>query len=341
MKEFRVTTELNREKWGEFVYQHPDGNIFQTPEMFEVYKETKHWEPLFFAIIDNNENILSLLLTAIQKEIGSFLGRFTARAVVWGGPLLSPIENKGELINLTLKTLDELLGKKVIYVQFRNLKEFSQEKLYFVNNNYSYQDHLNYHINLLSSEEELLDRMSKNRRKNIKKAMNNDLKVAEINDINDLKTFYNLLRKTYSRIKLPCPSLEFFKNAFRYLEKKGFLKIFLISKDKKNIASRAVLVYKNNIYDWYAGSSNNTLALYANDLLIWEILLWGKRRGCNLFDFGGAGSPGNFYGPGEYKRRFGGKEVNFGRFEKTYIKSLHWFIEKYSTFLKNPHENSD
>ena len=51
---------------------------------------------------------------------------------------------------------------------------------------------------------------------------------------------------------------------------------------------------------------------------MWEVLRRAIRAGCTAFDFQGAGAPGEAYGPGEFKRRFGGAETNPGRFEKVY-----------------------
>jgi lipid II:glycine glycyltransferase (peptidoglycan interpeptide bridge formation enzyme) len=59
--------KVNRKEWSDFVYNHPNGNIFQTPEMFEVYSNTKNYTPIFLAIIKNNR-ITALLLAVIQKE---------------------------------------------------------------------------------------------------------------------------------------------------------------------------------------------------------------------------------------------------------------------------------
>ena len=36
-----ITDSLDTNKWSEFVLNHPHGNIFQTPEMAEVYKIQK------------------------------------------------------------------------------------------------------------------------------------------------------------------------------------------------------------------------------------------------------------------------------------------------------------
>ena len=334
MEQFKVVTELDREQWSKFVLNHPNGNIFQTPEMFDVYENTKNWLPIFLAVSDSANNIVGILVAVVQKEFGGFFGKFTARAICWGGPLIKPNENKSEIIDLLLKALDRNLERKIIYAQFRNLWEFCEEKKHFTNNGYTYEDHIDYQINLTLSQEELFNNMSKNRKKNIRRVLNNDLQVTELGNLDNIEIFYNLLKTTYKRVKHPYPSLNFFKNAFRFLWDKGMISFFLVSQKDKTIAGRAVLIYRNTVYDWYAGTSKEAFSLYGNDLLIWKILLWSKKKGCKLFDFGGAGSPYEYYGPGEYKRRFGGKEINFGRFEKPYKKIPHWIIKNTLNFRR-------
>lgn len=39
-------------QWSEFVLNHPCGSIFQMPEMAEVYKRTKNYEPITLAVVD-------------------------------------------------------------------------------------------------------------------------------------------------------------------------------------------------------------------------------------------------------------------------------------------------
>ena len=57
---------------------------------------------------------------------------------------------------------------------------------------------------------------------------------------------------------------------------------------------------------------------YPNDLIPWEVFLWGKEHGFELFDFGGAGKPNKPYSVRDYKLKFGGELVNYGRFEKVH-----------------------
>jgi len=88
------------------------------------------------------------------------------------------------------------------------------------------------------------------------------------------------------------------------------------------IGFRAVLCYKDLIYDWYAGSSDNNLDKYPNDFLPWKIMEWGHNNGYRIFDFGGAGKPGVPHGVRDYKLKFGGKLVEFGRFENIHNRLL-------------------
>ncbi len=69
------------------------------------------------------------------------------------------------------------------------------------------------------------------------------------------------------------------------------------------------------IYDWYAGADDSYLEYRPNDILSWSILKWGIKNNYEVFDFGGAGKPNVPYGVRDYKLKFGGELVNFGRFE--------------------------
>ena len=47
-----ITDSPDKTQWREFVYNHPQGNIFQTPEMADVYRRTMNYEPITLAAID-------------------------------------------------------------------------------------------------------------------------------------------------------------------------------------------------------------------------------------------------------------------------------------------------
>jgi len=54
MPNLKITFTPNSTQLSSFVYDHPNINVFQAPEMYEVYKNTKNYEPVFLAAVDEN-----------------------------------------------------------------------------------------------------------------------------------------------------------------------------------------------------------------------------------------------------------------------------------------------
>jgi len=77
--------------------------------------------------------------------------------------------------------------------------------------------------------------------------------------------------------------------------------------------ARLALLYKGVIFDWYAGADRQRRDARPNHFLVWDMLKWGAEHGYHTFDFGGAGHPDVPYGVREFKSRFNGQMVNFGR----------------------------
>ena len=88
-------SQLDRKKWAEFVSSHPNGNIFQTPYLFDVYLKTKNYKPVLIVAISNQNHILGLLAGVTLKEHSGFLGIFSSRTIITGGPLI--LENNKEV----------------------------------------------------------------------------------------------------------------------------------------------------------------------------------------------------------------------------------------------------
>lgn len=304
---------MDTQKWTDFVYNHPHGNIFQTPEMFEVYNKTKHYEPVFVSTTDENENLTGILLAVIQKEGSGLKGVLTSRSIIWGGPLVK--NNDPQFLGRILKDYNQIIKNKAIYSQFRNLWDHTDLIDTFKENNYLYEDHLDILNNLRLPEEELWNKLSRDKKKCINRAIN-DLVIKDIStDYDSFMESYRLIKAGYKRISLPIPVQSLFQNMFGYFAKKNNLKTFGVFLSEKMIGVRIVLCYKELIYDWYAGADEKYLRYRPNDILPWEVMKWGSLNGYKVFDFGGAGIPNVPYGVRDYKLKFGGELVNFGRFE--------------------------
>ncbi|MCK5560304.1 MAG: peptidoglycan bridge formation glycyltransferase FemA/FemB family protein [Thermoplasmata archaeon] len=316
---FKVTTNLDTKKWQSFVEQHPKGNIFQTPEMAKVWKSTKKYEPIFLSIInEKTEDVIALISGYIVKEMAGPLGSFSSRSIVFGGPLFLETELEVEAVKLLIKEYDKLAKKKALYTQIRMLEEVPLLSDPLKIEGYEFEEHLNFLIDLTQGEEQLWKNLNKKRRNSIRKAIKSNVDVEELSKSREISIAYEFLKETYTHAKLPLADISFFQSIYDILVKKDMAKIFLAKYEDKYIAVIVTFMYKDIIYDLYAGATREFLSVYPNDILPWHVMVWGSKNNFHTFDFGGAGKPNEEYGVRDFKKKYGGKLVNFGRYEKVH-----------------------
>jgi lipid II:glycine glycyltransferase (peptidoglycan interpeptide bridge formation enzyme) len=73
------------------------------------------------------------------------------------------------------------------------------------------------------------------------------------------------------------------------------------------------LLYRETVYGWYGGVDRAFGSHNPNELLTWHVFEWGSTHGYRRYDWGGAGTPGEAYGVRDFKAKFGGEVVSFGR----------------------------
>lgn len=305
-------TGIDQTKWSHFIASHPNANFFQSPKAFQFFESAENYQPFLFVALENNEIVGSLLAVVIQEGHG-VKGYFSRRSIIWGGPLTKDRDNK--IAETILEEYDRQIMRRAIYSQFRNLFDLSNLKELFISNGYSFDEHLNLYVDLTKTEDELWSEVHSKRRNEIRRAEKEGTTFQLSDKREDVHKTYEILKQVYTRAKLPLPEVRFFQTAYDHIGAEHF-KIFLAVNHGKIIGTMYTICYKDTIYDWYAGSYQEYYQKYPNDLIPWQVFLWGKQHGYKKFDFGGAGKPGVPYGVREYKKKFGGKFVNYGRFEK-------------------------
>lgn len=327
MNTYKITTQIDRDKWSEFVSRHPDGNIFQSPELFDVFAHTHGYRPIAAAAVDDKGNIAGIVSAVIQEHSPGIFRRLSTRAVAWGGPLIN-VNGKGNYTrehDAVLQTLldhyDRLAGTSAIYSEYRNFRDQQNEKKLFQHSGYQYEDHLNILVDLTKSEEQLWKEIDHRRRNCIRRAQKEGTLFKDLTphiDVTEIDQIYNILDNVYRKAKIPLAHISLFQYAADILGKKDMIRFFGALNNGKIIGTLVALCYKDTIYDWYAGSSREYYHKYPNDLLPWNVFLWGKEKGYKIFDFGGAGKPGKPSGVRDYKKKFGGTFVDFGRYSKVH-----------------------
>jgi lipid II:glycine glycyltransferase (peptidoglycan interpeptide bridge formation enzyme) len=185
-------------------------------------------------------------------------------------------------------------------------------------NGFLFEGHLNYLINLNRPAEDVLQSIGQRTRKKIRKGLRDGfVQMSEATNPTELDHWYDVLQKTYSNAQVPLVDRSLFEAAFKELYPRGMAKFLLAEVNGVTAACSVELPYKNIIYGWYGGSDREYSDYLPNEMLIWHILEWGANNGYHLYDFGGAGKPDEEYGVRDFKAKFGGDLVNYGR--NTYV----------------------
>lgn len=311
--------ELNYLQWSQFVTKHEHGNVFQSPEFYFAVLESRDWIPSVIAIVDDNENLAGVLVSMMQKEGLGPKAVLTSRTIVWGGPLVSSHQCMVPILN----RFDEESSRNSLYSQFRNLFPMNGAMEAFRMQTYNYSEHLDILVPIDMDPGKIFQGIHGERRHNIRRAIKKGLEFGEVTNEQQLNESYELIGRLYERMHFPLPSLMFFQAFYRRLHRNGIFRAFIALLNGKIISTRFVLCYGQVMYDWYAASDRGHLGCYPNDFLPWKVMEWGANNGFKLFDFGGAGRPGESYGVRDYKLKFGGQLVNYGRFEKIHKPMLY------------------
>lgn len=309
--------QLNQKDWEKFVTEHPKGTVFHLPGLYHSWLKTKKYSPIFLAIKDNNGLLIGLFIAVIQKDYYFPISYFTRRTIVFGGPLIK--DNNIDTLKLILNEIDLISKKRSIYIQFRNFyRQSNSIKSVFEQKGYTYQKHLNILVDLNVGKESLWQGVKRNRKDGINKAKKQGFIFEVSDELKYFQEFYDLLKKTYQDIKLPCPHPSFFYTLNE--EMRGHLKWFILKKDEVPIIVLASFVYGETIYAFYIGTTRDKeiLKLRPVDLFYWNVLQWGVENNLKTFDWMGAGSPDKDYGVRKFKLQYGGETYEMGRYEKIY-----------------------
>lgn len=309
-----IVNSLPEEEWRRYVDQHPAGNVFHTPEMYQVFQQAKGYSPEIWAALGAEQQILALLLPVrISLNAGLFRA-LTTRSIVFGGVLVSDRPEGSEALILLLKAYQQENRSQSLFTEIRNVSSCLEYQPILSRSQFSYEAHLNYLIDLGPSPEEVFNRIGRRTQRNIRHGLNQaKVAIEEVNDCSGLNESYTLLSKTYHTAQVPLADRSLFESALDRLAPKGMILATTATVEAAPAATSFELLYKDIIFGWYGGMDRAYGAFVPNELLMWHILRQGSERGYRQYDFGGAGKPHEDYGVRDFKAKFGGNLVCYGR----------------------------
>ena len=323
--------------WKEFLLTHPHNNIFQSPEMYFFYQKVTGFKPILFVNKEENGKIAGLLLAVLISEGKGLKGYFSSRVVVYGGPLIQKHTNSSLILNQLLNELIEKTKNKSVFIQFRNFFEWdTEEKEIFQKNGFIFRDRLNLIIDT-SDRQNVWKSINESKRRQIRKGLKEGSQIIIPKNEEEVKQFYSILKQLYkNKIKKPLPDWSFFKTFYDF-SRKGKLGIIRLIKVENTIVGGIIapLTQNKTIYEWYvAGLDKEYKHYYPSVMATWAPIDFALKNDINFFDFMGVGVPQKKYGVRDFKTKFGGKMVNYGRFARRNNKFLYALAEFGYNFLR-------
>ena len=307
--------EINKQQWQLLTEQSATATWFQTPEAYEFYASVSEMIP-FVTAVENNGKLRAVCVGYTTKETNAIKQYLTCRAIIIGGPLLVDDATDEEVATLLKAVTNAFtpytLHPTPIYIESRNFHDYSKWKDIFDINGFSYQKHLDYHVNTTSLEL-AQSNIGKHRWRYIRLSMRDGAKIIDNPTIEQVRTFYTILQDLYrTKVRTPLWSWDFFERLY-HTEHARYI---LVELDGQIVGGTACVCLPGKaVYEWYAcGLDNCRDDIRPLSVAIWGEMQYAAENGYPLFDFMGAGTPDLPYGVRDFKAEFGGELVEYGRF---------------------------
>lgn len=166
-------------------------------------------------------------------------------------------------------------------------------------------------------------------------AQKKGVSAVTVSDQTGVETFWSLLRKVYDLAGVHLTDISLFRWCSRCSAHGGSSRScwpWLTA--VPSAAAAPPWCNRDRLLDWYAGADRDYARLYPNDFLVWHLLQWGQTQGYQIFDSGGAGHPDKPYGVRDFKERFGGQLVNYGRSVKIHAPWYGLAVKAYDIYRR-------
>ncbi|KKS98223.1 MAG: femAB [Candidatus Gottesmanbacteria bacterium GW2011_GWA2_43_14] len=184
-----------------------------------------------------------------------------------------------------------------------------------------------FRLDLTASEDLLLSAMHPKTRYNIRLSQKKGIRIIEDNSPEAFETYLQLLKETTIRQKFFAHTEKYHRLMWETMHPTGIARLLLAKhgggEDEKVLVAWIVFLFNGVLYYPYGASSLQLRQFMPSNLMMWEVIRYGKKHGANLFDMWGALDPDPdpkdpWYGFHKFKEGYGAKLTEFaGSFDLT------------------------
>jgi len=303
--------------WDDFVEAHPKGSIFHTSDIVRVYESTKDYKPIALAAVTEHGEVLAIVLATRIQSLPGPLGLISSRSIWYAEPLCHDDERSISALAAVVAEHDRRVERNTLFTEIRPLFTPGPERIALERCGYEFLDYLNYVVDVSVPPDVIWRNLRRDDRRSIQKSKRAGFKAHYIDSFEGIAELYRHLVKTYKHAGVPLADISLFESAFNFLHGKKRLRLIAVSEGDKTITMHATLVYKDYAFAWYCGTERRP-QFSPVDLLKWREFGQSYEDGITKYDLGGAGWPNEPYGVRDFKAKFGGELVQYGRYRKVH-----------------------
>ncbi|MFH1959465.1 MAG: peptidoglycan bridge formation glycyltransferase FemA/FemB family protein [Patescibacteria group bacterium] len=169
-----------------------------------------------------------------------------------------------------------------------------------------------FRLDLTQPEDKLFANLSSKTRYNVNLAYKKGVKIFENSTEDGMDQYIQILEETKSRQGFYAHNPDYFKKMWQTMSDSGMIKIFSATYQDEVLTSWIMFVFNNVLYYPYGASRSHHRNVMANNLMMWEMIRYGKEEGCHTFDMWGSLGPNPskknpWYGFHRFKKGYGGQ----------------------------------
>ncbi len=308
LKLYRI--DFHAVNW-EVLDQFEDRTVFQTREWLEFVAETQRAEPVVAEVREGSARVgyfSGLIVRRLGvRVLGSSLPGWTTPYI---GFNLAPGASRKEALRALEGFAFKELGCLHLEVSDRSFHAGDGEELGFAPGVYA-----SYETDLTKTEEELFSGMTSACRRCIRKSEKSGVRIEEATDEAFAVEYYEQLKDVFAKQDLvPTYNVERVKSLIRHLAPSGRLLLIRARGPEGQPAGSGIYPGMNKVAQFWGNASfRHFQHLRPNEALHWYAMRYWKRRGIEIFDWGGGG---------EYKEKYGGRPISIPWMRKSRYRFL-------------------
>ncbi len=173
-----------------------------------------------------------------------------------------------------------------------------------------------FQLDISKTEEDLLKNMHQKTRYNLRLAEKKGVEIIEDNTLKGFEDYWKLMEETTKRQGFFAHTKEYHQKMWQTMTESGMGHLFKAVYEEKTLTAWMVFILNDTIYYPYGASGNENREVMASNLMMWEVIRYGKKQGCKLFDMWGSLGPDPdtadpWYGFHKFKQGYGAELVEF------------------------------